>query len=101
MGQCHRALQESVVSPTLARNKCFHMLDAFVRLVALMVKHSGDATNAFVKINLLNKVCIEQSCRRVVFINSIATNVLYILVLLALIVIYKRINFACVFRFWA
>lgn len=66
VGQCHRALQESVVSPTLARNKCFHMLDAFVRLVALMVKHSGDATNALVKINLLNKVCIEQSCKQVV-----------------------------------
>lgn len=72
------------------------MLDAFVRLVALMVKHSGDATNAFVKINLLNKVSVEQSCRQVVFINLIATNVLYILVLVASAVIYIRINFVCV-----
>nr|XP_006813651.1 PREDICTED: CCR4-NOT transcription complex subunit 1-like [Saccoglossus kowalevskii] len=54
---CYRALAEqSSHSPTLIRAKCFHTLDAFVRLIALLVKHSGDATNTVTKINLLNKV---------------------------------------------
>ena len=54
---CYRALSEQSHSPTLVRAKCFHTLDAFVRLIALLVKHSGDATNSVTKINLLNKVC--------------------------------------------
>ncbi|CAH1997116.1 unnamed protein product [Acanthoscelides obtectus] len=41
---------------TLQRQKCYHTLDAFVRLVALLVKHSGDASNTQTKIHLLNKV---------------------------------------------
>ncbi|CAM1310304.1 CNOT1 (predicted), partial [Pycnogonum litorale] len=53
---CYRALAEPTGSPTLVRVKCFHTLDAFVRLIALLVKHSGDATNTNTKINLLNKV---------------------------------------------
>ena len=54
---CYRALMEQGPSPSLIRNKCFHTLDAFVRLIALLVKHSGDGTNTITKINLLNKVC--------------------------------------------
>ena len=38
------------------RAKCFHTLDAFVRLIALLVKHSGDQQNTITKVNLLNKV---------------------------------------------
>ena len=53
---CYRALAEANPSPTLIRAKCFHTLDAFVRLISLLVKHSGDATNTVTKINLLNKV---------------------------------------------
>nr|KAG5712160.1 hypothetical protein BaRGS_014510 [Batillaria attramentaria] len=53
---CYRALGEQSHSPTLVRAKCFHTLDAFVRLIALLVKHSGDTTNTITKINLLNKV---------------------------------------------
>lgn len=54
---CYRALGEQThTSPTLIRAKCFHTLDAFVRLIALLVKHSGDTTNTVTKINLLNKV---------------------------------------------
>ncbi|XP_046333509.2 CCR4-NOT transcription complex subunit 1-like isoform X5 [Haliotis rufescens] len=54
---CYRALSEQThTSPTLIRAKCFHTLDAFVRLIALLVKHSGDTTNTVTKINLLNKV---------------------------------------------
>ncbi|XP_024942332.1 CCR4-NOT transcription complex subunit 1 isoform X6 [Cephus cinctus] len=53
---CYRALAEANAAPSVVRAKCFHTLDAFVRLVALLVKHSGDTTNTHTKINLLNKV---------------------------------------------
>lgn len=53
---CYRALTEVSNTISVARAKCFHTLDAFVRLVALLVKHSGDSTNTHTKINLLNKV---------------------------------------------
>nr|QOW64962.1 hypothetical protein [Lymnaea stagnalis] len=52
---CYRALGEPGQSTTMIRAKCFHTLDAFVRLIALLVKHSGE-TNTVTKINLLNKV---------------------------------------------
>lgn len=41
---------------TVARNKCFLSLDAYVRLIALLVKLSGDQANPTTKVNLLNKV---------------------------------------------
>ncbi|XP_076065903.1 CCR4-NOT transcription complex subunit 1 isoform X3 [Oratosquilla oratoria] len=55
---CFRSIMEQSQgpSPTYVRNKCFHNLDAFVRLIALLVKHSGEASNPTTKINLLNKV---------------------------------------------
>jgi len=53
---CYRALSEQSHSPTLIRAKCFHTLDAFVRLIALLIRHSGDNSNTVTKINLLNKV---------------------------------------------
>lgn len=53
---CYRALAEQLLNPTSIRTKCFQTLDAFVRLIALLVKHSGDAANTVTKINLLNKV---------------------------------------------
>ena len=72
---CYRALAEQNNNPTLVggnetahctlhtahctlqvRAKCFHTLDAFVRLIALLVKHSGDQQNTITKVNLLNKV---------------------------------------------
>jgi CCR4-NOT transcription complex subunit 1 len=52
---CYRALGETGQSISMIRAKCFYTLDAFVRLIALLVKHSGD-TNTVTKINLLNKV---------------------------------------------
>ena len=39
---CYRALAEQNNAPSLVRAKCFHTLDAFVRLIALLVKHSGN-----------------------------------------------------------
>ncbi|XP_054715657.1 CCR4-NOT transcription complex subunit 1-like [Uloborus diversus] len=54
---CYRVLiDQSLKSPTVIRAKCFHTLDAYVRLIALLVKHSGDASNTITKVNLLNKV---------------------------------------------
>lgn len=53
---CYRALTDATVAHTVIRAKCFHTLDAFVKLVALLVKHSGDSNNTQTKINLLNKV---------------------------------------------
>merc|ERR1712012_804353 len=53
---CYRALAEQNSNQTLVRAKCFHTLDAFVRLIALLVKHSGDQQNTITKVNLLNKV---------------------------------------------
>lgn len=42
--------------PISVKTKCFQRLDAFVRLIALLVKHSGDEANMVTKVNLLNKV---------------------------------------------
>ncbi|XP_018332618.1 CCR4-NOT transcription complex subunit 1 [Agrilus planipennis] len=50
-----RNLAETV-TPTVIRAKCYYTLDAFVRLIALLVKHSGDSNNTTTKIHLLNKV---------------------------------------------
>jgi len=52
----YRALQDYAQSPTMARTKCFPTIDAYCRLIALLVKHSGDNTNSVTKINLLNRV---------------------------------------------
>lgn len=49
-------------SAAIIRAKCYHNLDAFVRLIALLVKHSGEATNTVTKINLLNKVLNRSKC---------------------------------------
>ena len=69
---CYRALSEQSHSPTLVRAKCFHTLDAFVRLIALLVKHSGDNSNTVTKINLLNKVGAGFSCRAATVGESLA-----------------------------
>lgn len=41
---------------TQARTKCLPSIDAYCRLIALLVKHSGDNSNSVTKINLLNRV---------------------------------------------
>ena len=45
----------------MARAKCYNTLDAYCRLIALLVRHSGDASNNVTKINLLSRV----SCRQI------------------------------------
>ncbi|KAK9499689.1 hypothetical protein O3M35_002692 [Rhynocoris fuscipes] len=56
---CYRYLPEvngSSANANAVRNKMFHTVDAYVKLISLLVKHSGDSTNTATKINLLNKV---------------------------------------------
>lgn len=53
---CCQALAEQSNTPTVVRAKCYQTLDAYVKLIALLVKHSGDTANSGTKINLLNKV---------------------------------------------
>ena len=55
----YRALT-SEPTTDLIRSKAFHTLDAYVRLIALLIKHSGDASNGVTKVNLLNKVMLPQ-----------------------------------------
>nr|XP_036218793.1 CCR4-NOT transcription complex subunit 1 isoform X1 [Bactrocera oleae] len=52
----YRILNDPSNSPLQARTKIFHWIDAFVHLIALLVRHSGEAGNPTTKINLLNKV---------------------------------------------
>ncbi|XP_065914765.1 CCR4-NOT transcription complex subunit 1-like isoform X2 [Dysidea avara] len=53
---CYRTLNDPSINPTLARAKCYHTMDAFVRLVVVLVRFSGESTNNVTKINLVNKV---------------------------------------------
>ena len=51
----HTLLTQAINS-TMARAKCYHTMDAFVKLVVVLVRYSGDPTNTVTKVNLLNKV---------------------------------------------
>uniref|UniRef100_A0A0K8TC24 CCR4-NOT transcription complex subunit 1 n=1 Tax=Lygus hesperus TaxID=30085 RepID=A0A0K8TC24_LYGHE len=54
---CYRFLPDCTgTGATNTRNKMFHTVDAYVKLISLLVKHSGEANNSATKINLLNKV---------------------------------------------
>jgi CCR4-NOT transcription complex subunit 1 len=53
---CYRVLSEPSQAMARVRVQCFHTLDAFVRLIQLLLRHSGDTSNTNTKINLLNKV---------------------------------------------
>ena len=46
------------INAAMARAKSYHTMDAFVKLVVVLVRYSGDTTNVVTKINLLNKVCV-------------------------------------------
>ena len=52
----YNTLKAHSANAAIVRAKCFQTLDAYVRLIVLLVKLSGDATNTMTKINLLNKV---------------------------------------------
>uniref|UniRef100_A0A8D9AYG7 CCR4-NOT transcription complex subunit 1 n=1 Tax=Cacopsylla melanoneura TaxID=428564 RepID=A0A8D9AYG7_9HEMI len=54
----YRLIPDLAVSPTPTRSKMFQTLDAYAKLIALLVKHSGSGehANSNTKINLLNKV---------------------------------------------
>lgn len=51
----YRHLNDQNNAVAVAKSKIFQYIDAFVRLIALIVKYSGD-NNPNTKINLLNKV---------------------------------------------
>ncbi|XP_025202841.1 CCR4-NOT transcription complex subunit 1-like isoform X4 [Melanaphis sacchari] len=53
---CYRQIPDHTQSPSTVRAKLFHTIDAYVKLIVLLVKHSGDATAITTKTNLLNKV---------------------------------------------
>ena len=53
---CYRALAEQNNAPTLVRAKCFHTLDAYVRLITLLVKHSGETANTVTKVLMYFKI---------------------------------------------
>lgn len=42
--------------PSLNNAKIFKYIDPYVRLIALLVKHSGETSNSTTKLNLLNKI---------------------------------------------
>lgn len=52
----YRNMNDPSASPQQTKTKIFQWIDAFVRLIALIVKHSGETTNPTTKINLLNKI---------------------------------------------
>lgn len=52
----YRNLNDPSSSPQQTKSKIFHWIDAFVRLIALIVKCSGENSNTTTKINLLNKI---------------------------------------------
>lgn len=52
----YRNMNDHSVTPSAAKTKIFQWIDAFVRLIALIVKHSGETGNSTTKINLLNKI---------------------------------------------
>lgn len=53
----HMIEEERMTPPeNIQRNKFYHMIDPYVRLVTLLIKNSGDAGNTVPKVNLLNKV---------------------------------------------
>lgn len=52
----YRNIADQSSQANVIRAKCFHTLDPFVKLIALLVKHSGDTSNTSTKIHLLNKV---------------------------------------------
>lgn len=52
----HRNLNDPSASTTQTKTKIFQWIDAFVRLIALIIKHSGETGNSTTKINLLNKI---------------------------------------------
>lgn len=52
----YRNLNDPSTTPQSTKTKIFQWIDAFVRLIALIVKHSGETGNSTTKINLLNKI---------------------------------------------
>jgi CCR4-NOT transcription complex subunit 1 len=55
---CYRQIPDQTQSSSTLRAKLFHTIDAYVKLIVLLIKHSGDSNAVTTKTNLLNKVII-------------------------------------------
>jgi CCR4-NOT transcription complex subunit 1 len=53
---CYRQIPDQTLSSSTIRAKFFHTIDAYVKLIVLLIKHSGDANDVTTKTHLLNKV---------------------------------------------
>ncbi|CAG0881491.1 unnamed protein product [Cyprideis torosa] len=53
---CINVCYKFAEQPTTMRSNCAPTLEAFVRLISLSVKHSGEASNLVTKVNLLNRI---------------------------------------------
>lgn len=53
---CYRQIPDHTQSPSSVQSKLYHTVDVYVKLIVLLVKHSGDASAITTKTNLLNKV---------------------------------------------
>lgn len=64
----------------MSRPKCYHTMDAFVKLVVVLVRYSGEPTNTLAKVNLLNKVCIiisNPGSRKYAKTESVCGNIMF------------------------
>lgn len=52
----YRQMPDQTHASTPVRSKLFYTIDAYVKLIVMLVKHSGDSNAVTTKTNLLNKV---------------------------------------------
>lgn len=64
----YRNLSDPNLAPSIAKTKIFQWIDAYVRLIALLVKHSGESGNSTTKLNLLNKVSFENIIKSFIYV---------------------------------
>lgn len=56
MDLVYRSMTDPGCTQTVSKSKILHWMDAYVRMIVLLIRHSGEAGNQNTKINLLNKV---------------------------------------------
>lgn len=54
----YRSLPDNSYASLETRTKLYRTVDGFVKLIVLLIKHSGDANAVTTKTNLLNKVIL-------------------------------------------
>lgn len=56
---CYRLIADQSQSSTYSRTKQFQIIDGYVKLIILLITHSGDTNAVSTKTNLLNKVNLK------------------------------------------